>query len=133
MDQDGGQNVVDSLEPRERLPEIIEYLRANPMRTVEEGGTHYHIHMPAPAPPPPPPKPTVAEQVVPWLWVALLSCIIGTICAFILAVVMVALLLGLIGAALLAAVLAYLVRTTRESQINSELAHAVARPSRRNR
>jgi hypothetical protein len=129
----------------DRLPAIVEYLKMNPLPAGlagEPSGTgpggqvihvHEHHHYAPPAPPPPPPKPTVAEQVIPWLWVALLSCIIGTICAFILAVVMVALLLGLIGLALLAAVISHLVKTTRESQINSELAHAVARPSRRNR
>lgn len=114
-----------------RLPEIIDYLKANPMKTVEEGGTHYHIHLPPPPPPAPLPPPTVAQKVIPWLYVVLAACIIGTICAAILAVVMIALLIGLLGFALGAAVLAHLIKTTRESKINLDLARE-RRPDRRN-
>lgn len=124
-------------ENQDRLPAIVEYLRMHP--TPPEPGPngqvihiHEHHHYAPPPPPPPPPKPTVAEQVIPWMWLALGALIIGTICAMILAVVMVALLIGLVGVALAAAAIAYLIKTTRESQINMELTRE-RRPTRRNR
>lgn len=125
---------------QERLSSIVQYLRDNPtpnLRTDPETGQevhfHEHHHYPAPAPPLPPPKPTVAEKVIPWLYLSLLACIIGTICAFILAVVMVALVIGMLGLAVVAAVVSHLIKTTRESQINSELSHAVTDELRRKR
>jgi len=123
----------------DRLPAIVEYLKMNPVESLPGAGPggqvihiHEHHHYPAPAPPAPPPKPTVAQQVIPWLYTALVACIIGTVCAAILAVVMVALLIGLLGLALAAAVIAHLIRTTRESQINVDLARR-AGPARRYR
>jgi len=125
------------MDQNDRLPAIVEYLKMHPTETLPgaEAGRpiiqiHEHHHYPAPAPPAPPPKPTVAQQVIPWLYVGLMACIIGTICAAILAVVMLALLIGLSGLALAAAVIAHLIKTTRESQINMELAR---RPDRRTR
>lgn len=121
-------------ENEDRLPAIVDYLRMNPTPPAAGGGQHIHIHhhYAAPPPPEPPPKPTVAEQVIPWMWLALGAMIIGTVCAMILAVVMTALLIGLIGVGIAAAALAYLIKTTRESQINTELARPV-RSDRRNR
>lgn len=122
-------------ENEDRLPAIVDYLRMNPTPPAPgTSGQHIHIHhhYAPPAPPPPPPKPTIAEQVLPWMWLALGAMIIGTICAMILAVVMTALLIGLIGVAIAAAAIAYLIKTTRESQINMELARE-RRPTRRNR
>lgn len=124
-------------ETSDRLPAIVEYLRMNPTNTLpgaeETPGTpvihvHEHHHYPPAPPPPPPPGPTVAEKVMPWLYVGLMACIIGTICAFILAVVMVALLIGLLAFALAAAVLAHLIKTTTESRINLDLARRVPPP-----
>lgn len=106
-----------------RLPEIVEYLHANPTSPAA-GGQHVHIHhhyAPLPPPPPPPRGPTVAEQVIPWMYVGLMACIIGTLCAMILAAVIVALVVGMLAVAVVAAVLAYLIKTTRESQINADL------------
>lgn len=124
-------------ENEDRLPAIIEYLRMNPTPPPGTEGQqvihiHEHHHYAPPAPPPPEPKPTVAEQVIPWLYVALMACIIGTICAMILAVFMVALVVGLLAVAVVAAAIAYLIKTTRESQINMELTQQ-GRPTRRNR
>lgn len=124
-------------EENDRLPAIVEYLRMHPTPPGGDGQpqvihVHEHHHYAPPPPPPPPPKPTLAEQVLPWMWLALGALIIGTICAMILAVVMTALLIGLIGVAIAAAALAYLIKTTRESQINVELARQ-GRPTRRNR
>lgn len=120
----------------DRLPAIVEYLKMNPTPPTGTGagGQHVHIHhhYAPPAPPPPPPKPTIAEQVIPWMWLALGAMIIGTVCAMILAVVMTALLIGLIGVSIAAAAIAYLIKTTRESQINMELTRQ-GRPGRRNR
>lgn len=119
----------------DRLPAIVEYLKMNPTpSSVTENGqvihVHEHHHYPPPAPPPPPPKPTVASQVIPWVWTALAATIIGTVCSLILAAVVVALVVGLLAVAVAGAVIAYLIRTTRESQINMELAR---RPGRRSR
>lgn len=124
------------MDQNDRLPEIVEYLRANPT-APPAGGQHIHIHhhyAPAPetggAPPPEQPARSLAEQALPWVWLALGALIIGTVCAMILAVVLTALLIGLIGTAVAAAAIAYLIKTTRESQINLELARQ-GRPVRR--
>lgn len=111
------------MDQNSRLPEIVDYLAANPTPPAG-GGQHIHIHYhQAPAPPAPPPRgPTVAEQVVPWMYVGFMACIIGTLCAMILAAVIVALVVGMLAVAVAAAVLAYLIKTTRESQINADLA-----------
>jgi hypothetical protein len=114
----------------DRLPEIVEYFRANP--TPPAGGQHVHIHhhyAPAPAPPPAPERdgPSFAEKALPWVWLALGSTIILTICALLLAVAMMALLMGLIGLTLFAVALAFLIKTAREAQINAGLAEAAAR------
>lgn len=117
-------------EDMNRLPEIVDYLRANPTPSTLPGGQQVHIHYhqaPAP-PPPPPPPPSVAEKLLPWMWLTLGALIIGTVCAMILAVVMTALLIGLIGVAVAAAALAYLIKTTKESQINLELARRGSAP-----
>lgn len=116
-----------------RLPEIVQYLRENPSRPpAETGGQHVHIHYHEAPPPAPPPKPTVAEQVVPWMFMALGATIILTVCAILLAAVIVALVLGMLAIAICAVAIAYLVKTTRESQINMDLARR-AGPDRRNR
>jgi hypothetical protein len=115
----------------DRLPAIIEYLRMHPTETLpgaEASGQrvihiHEHHHYAPPPPPPPPPKPTMAEQMMPWLYFALVACIIGTLCAVILAAIIVALVIGLIAVAVCAAVIAFLVKTVRESQINTQLAY----------
>lgn len=122
----------------DRLPAIVEYLRMNPTPPPGTDGQqvihiHEHHHYAPPAPPPPPPKPTVAEQVTPWIFLALGAMIIGTICAMILAAVIVALVVGLLAVAVVAAVIAYLIKTTRESQINMELARDRVQPRRRTR
>lgn len=129
----------------DRLPAIVEYLRMNPTASLPgaEHATgpgvpqvvhvHEHHHYPPPAPPPPPPKPTVAEQVMPWLYAGLMACIIGTICAFILAVVMVALLVGLAGVAIVAVAIAFAIRAARESKINTMLAARASTTGKRTR
>jgi hypothetical protein len=122
-------------EQDERLPAIVDYLRMHPTPPPAVDGQHVHIHhhyAPPPAPPPPQ-KPTVAEQVIPWLYFALMACIIGTICAFLLAAVMMILVIILLVVAVVAVILAYLIKTTRESQVNADLARAAADKIRRSR
>ena len=122
----------------DRLPAIVEYLKMHPTPPAESEGQqviHYHVHnhhAPPPAPPPPP-RATVAEQVVPWIWLGLAALIIGTVCAMILAAVIVALVVGMLAAAVVAAVLAYLIKTMRESQINADLTRSVTGQTRRRR
>jgi hypothetical protein len=135
---------MDHETSEDRLPAIIEYLRMHPAHTLPgaqstgDGGptvihVHEHHHYAPPPPPPPPPKPTVAEQVIPWLYFALMACIIGTICAAILAAVIVALVVGLLAVAVVAAVLAHLVKTVRESQINVGLMDMARQQERKRR
>jgi len=126
------------MDQADRLPAIVEYLRMHPTNTLpgyEPGAQVVHVHehhhyAPAP-PPPPPPKPTLAEQVLPWMYFALVASIIGTILAAILAAVIMAFVLGLLALAVCATVISYLVKTVRESQINLELARPVQAPRRR--
>lgn len=130
-------------ESSDRLPAIVEYLKMHPTSSLPgaEPSTgpgvpqvihvHEHHHYAPPAPPPPPPKPTLAQQALPYMWLALGALIIGTICAMILAVVITALLIGLVGVAIAAAAIAYLIKTTRESQINMELAAQRPAPRRK--
>jgi hypothetical protein len=130
-------------ETNDRLPAIVEYLKMHPTEKLPGVGdstgpgttqiihVHEHHHYAPPAPPPPPPKQTVAEQMIPWLYFALLATIIGTICAVILAAVIVALVIGLLAVAVVAAVIAHLIKTTRESQINMELAAQRPAPRRK--
>lgn len=125
-------------QPDDRLPSIVEYLRMNPTPLPGTDGqqvihVHEHHHYAPPPPPPPPPKPTVAEQMIPWLYFALMACIIATICAVILAAVIVALVVGLLAVAVVAAVIAYLIKTMRESQINTDLVDRIPRPPSRTR
>ena len=90
--------------------ELIGYLRANPSaaHAAADGGVHVHVHHHYAAPEPAVPagaivhqgpEKTVAEKVIPWLWVALLSCIVLTLCALVFAMV------AVIAVAVLAAVI----------------------------
>jgi hypothetical protein len=90
--------------------ELLEYLKANPTAAQQaaDGGVHVHVHYhQAPAEPAVPagaivhqgPEPTVAQKVIPWLYVALLSCVVLTLCALVFAMV------AVVAAAVLAAVI----------------------------
>lgn len=122
---------MDHKTTNDRLPEIVDYLRANPTSPATTGGegsggqhVHIHHHYAAPPPPPPPPKQTFAEQAVPWIFLGLGACIILTICGLFLAVALIAVVIGLLAMVLFAAVLAFLIKTIRESQINTDAARA---------
>lgn len=77
--------------------ELLDYLRANPTaaQTAADGGVHVHVHHHYEAAPAVPagtvvhqgPQQTVAEKVIPWLYVALLGCIVLTVCALVFAMI----------------------------------------------
>lgn len=98
--------------------DLLEYLRANPSAAGAPGGVHIHVHhhhAPQPDVPAGPvhqgPEKTVAERVIPWLYVALLSCIVLTVCALVFAMVAVMVVAVLAALALLGLVIAYIVNS----------------------
>lgn len=100
--------------------ELLEYLKANPSaaQQAEQGGVHVHVHHHYAAPEVPAgevvhqgPQRTVAEKVLPWLYTALVACIILTICAAILAAVMVVAVAVLAALVLLGLVAAHIINS----------------------
>jgi hypothetical protein len=102
--------------------ELLEYLKANPSaaQQAEEGGVHIHVHHhypaqePAPANPAPVhqgPEKTMAEKIIPWLWTALLACVVLTLCAAVFAMVAVVSTVFLAGLALLGLVIAHIINS----------------------
>ncbi len=104
--------------------ELLEYLRANPMTAepVGEGGkqeVHVHVHHHYEAPPAVPaghimhqgPEKTVAEKVIPWLYTALVACIVLTLCAVALATVMIVAVVVLAALVLLGLVVAHIINS----------------------
>lgn len=111
--------------------ELLDYLRANPsaQRQAAEGGVHIHVHHhhapAAPAPAGPvhqgPPQ-TTAEKVIPWLWTALLACLVLTLCALVFAMVAIVFTVVLVALVLLGLVVAYIIN----SQGSTAMARATA-------
>jgi hypothetical protein len=100
--------------------ELLEYLKANPTAAAQaaDGGVHVHVHHhyapPAPAPAGPVhqgPGPTTAEKVIPWLWTALLACIVLTLCALVFAMVVVVVVAVLAALVLLGLVAAHVINS----------------------
>jgi hypothetical protein len=101
--------------------ELLEYLRANPTAAQQaaDGGVHVHVHHHYAAPPAVPagaivhqgPQPTVAQKVIPWLYTALIACIILTLCAAVLATVMVVAVVVLAAVVLLGLVVAHIINS----------------------
>lgn len=102
-------------------PELLKYLAANPTPPDDGSGQQVHVHVHhhyAPAAPIPPGhivhqggQKSAAERVIPWLWVALLGCIVLTLCAAVLtlmAVIMVAVLAVVV---VLGLVVAYIINS----------------------
>lgn len=112
---------------RNRLPQVIDYLRDNPTPDgfAADGRAihlHEHHHYAAPAPPPPPPKATVAEQLIPWVYLLVLVMIAATVCAAILAVIGIILIIVLLAVAVVIGMLTYLVRSMAEGTAVKALA-----------
>lgn len=100
--------------------ELLDYLRANPTPPQgAEGGVHVHVHhhyAPAPAIPADHivhqgPQKSLAEKVIPWLWVSLIACIVLTLCAMVLAVVLVVAVAVIAALVLLGLVVAYIINS----------------------
>lgn len=101
--------------------ELVDYLRANPSaaQQAEQGGVHVHVHHHyAPADPIPAghivrqgPQKSVAEKVIPWLWVSLLACVVLTLCAAVLAVVLAVIVAVIAALVLLGLVVAYIINS----------------------
>lgn len=100
--------------------ELEDYLRANPTAPQgAEGGVHVHVHHHyAPSEPIPPGhivhqggQQSVAEKVIPWLWTALVACIVLTLCAAVLAVMAVVAVAVLAAVVLLGLVVAYIINS----------------------
>ena len=98
--------------------ELMEYLRANPVPPGTDGQqVHVHVHHHyAPAEPIPADRivhqgarPSVAEKVIPWLWVSLIACVVLTLCAAVFAMVMVITMVVLAALVLLGLVVAYII------------------------
>jgi hypothetical protein len=100
---------------------LLEYLRANPTAAQQaaDGGVHVHVHHHYAAPPAVPagaivrqgPEPTVAQKVIPWLYTALVACIILTICAVVFAMVAVVVVAVLAAVIVLGLVVAYIINS----------------------
>lgn len=99
--------------------ELEDYLRANPSASSAPGGVHVHVHhhyAPAvtqenPAPVHQGPQKSAAEKILPWLWTALLACIVLTICAVLFAMVAVITLAVLAGLCLLGLVISHVINS----------------------
>lgn len=120
--------------------ELLEYLRANPTAPQQPagGGVQFHVHHHyAPANPIPPehivhqgPPQSMAQKILPWLYVALLACIVLTACALafaIVAIVVVALLAGLIVLGLVAAYIIHSMTGAVEAKAKATVAEAKAK------
>lgn len=125
--------------------EMIDYFKANPTPPPQntDGGTHYHVHhhYAAPAAPAVPEgaivyqgqQKTVAEKVIPWMYAALIGCIVLTICAAVLALFAVIVVAVLAVVVLLGLVVAYIIRAQGDSLAIRAKAEAVLANSERKR
>lgn len=117
----------DQTSRADRLPQVIQYLRDNPTPDgyAADGRAihlHEHHHYPPPPAPAPVPGPTMADKIIPWVYLMVLVMIVGTVCAAILAVIGIILVAVLLAVALVAAVLAYLVHSLNEGAAVKALA-----------
>lgn len=125
--------------------EMIDYFKANPTPPPQDvdGAVHYHVHhhYAAPAAPAVPegaivyqgPQKSAAEKIIPWLWLALLACIILTICAAVLALFAVLAVVVLAVVVLLGLVVAYIIRAQGDSLAIRARAEAALASSERKR
>lgn len=111
------------IERRSHTPvpgELLEYLKANPSaQQGGEGKVEFHVHHHyAPSEPIPAghivhqgPQKSMAEKIIPWLWAALLACVVLTLCVAALAAVMVVAVAVLAALVLLGLVVAYIINS----------------------
>lgn len=102
-------------------PELLKYLAANPTPSGEGNGQQVHVHVHHHYPPAAPIPPehivhqggqkSVAEKVIPWLWVSLLACVVLTLCAAVLAAVLLVAVAVLAALVLLGLVVAYIINS----------------------
>lgn len=104
--------------------ELLDYLRANPSASNVPGGVHIHVHHHhAPAQDPIPaghivrqgPEKSMAEKVIPWLWIALFACVVLTLCAAVLAVVAIIAVAVIAALVLLGLVVAYIINSQADA------------------
>ena len=100
--------------------ELLEYLRANPTPPpVADGKVEFHVHHHyAPAAPIPAdhivhqgPQKSMAEKIIPWLWLGLLACVVLTICMTLIAMMLVVVVAVLAALVLLGLVVAYIINS----------------------
>lgn len=121
--------------------ELTDYLRANPTPTGDGQQVHVHVHHHyAPAAPIPPEhivhqggQQSVAEKVIPWLWMALLGCIVLTLCAAVLAAVLLVAVAVLAALVLLGLVVAYIINSQAGAVEARAQATAMLKDSKRKR
>lgn len=124
--------------------ELLEYLRANPSaaQAAADGGVHVHVHHHYAAPEPAVPagavvhqgpQQTVAEKVIPWLYAALLGCVVLTLCALVFAMVAVVAVAVLAAVILLGLVAAYIINSHAGAVETKAKAEALAARSKHRR
>lgn len=117
--------------------ELMEYLRANPAPPGQSDGQQVHVHVHhhyAPADPIPADhivhqgaRPSVAEKVIPWLWVSLIACVVLTLCAMVLAAVLVVAVAVIAALVLLGLVVAYIINSQGSTAMAKATAGAMAK------
>ena len=133
------------IEERRHAPvpaELMDYLRANPSASNVPGGVHIHVHHHhAPAQDPIPaghivrqgPEKSPAERMIPWLWTALLACIVLTLCAAVLTVLAVIAVAVLAALVLFGLVVAYIINSQAGATEARAQATAMLRDGKRKR
>lgn len=115
--------------------DLMDYLRANPSGAQGAEGVHLHVHhhYAAPEQPAAPvvPQRTVAERVVPYVWLVLGALIIGTVCMAMLAVLALSMIAVLAVVVILGLVVAYVLHSLGDSaEARGRAAEATARAAK---
>lgn len=118
--------------------ELVDYLRANPTPPPgADGRVEFHVHHHyAPADPIPAdhivhqgPQKSVAEKVIPWLWVSLLAVMVLAACVVVFAMVAVIAVAVLAALVLLGLVVAYIINS-QAGVIDARARAAAGKPKR---
>ena len=123
--------------------DLLAYLKDNPTaaQAAADGGVHVHVHHHYAAPPAVPagavvhqgPQQTVAEKVIPWLYAALLACVVLTLCALVFAMVAVVAVAVLAAVILLGLVAAHIINSHAGAVETKAKAEALAARSKHRR